>query len=256
MNNPVANLSAKARLANSFYEERCQLAAVFRWAARLNMHEAVANHFSLTIGGNSNQFLINPCGRHFARMRASDLLIVDANDPSTARQSDTVDPTAWAIHGAIHRNAPHARCVLHVHPKYSLALATLKDPSMPPIDQNTMRFYNRVAIDQGFDGMGLGDEAERLSRSLGDKTVLILGNHGVLVAAPTVAQAFDELYYFERAAETLITAYSTGRELNIVSHEVADKTMRQWLDYPGDSMELHLREIRAILDKDEPDYID
>ncbi len=82
-------------------------------------------------------------------------------------QPNAPDPTAWAIHGAIHRNAPHARCVLHVHSKYALALATLKDPSMPPIDQNTMRFYNRISYDMGFDGMGLGDEAERLSNSLG-----------------------------------------------------------------------------------------
>jgi len=256
MSSPVAHLPAKARLANSHYEERCQLAAVFRWTARLNMHEGIANHFSLAVSEDGGQFLINPCGRHFSRIRASDLLLVDANDPSSVAGPDAPDPTAWAIHGAIHRNAPHARCVLHVHSKYALALATLKDPSMPPIDQNTMRFYGRIAVDQGFDGMGLGDEAERLSRCLGDKPVLMLGNHGVLVAEKTVAQAFDELYYFERAAETLITAYSTGRALNIASHEVAEKTMRQWLDYPADMTSQHLREIRAILDKDEPDYAD
>jgi ribulose-5-phosphate 4-epimerase/fuculose-1-phosphate aldolase len=141
-----------------------------------------------------------------------------------------------------------------VHSKYALALACLKDPSMPPIDQNTMRFYNRISYDMGFDGMGLGDEAERLSQCLGKNKVMVMGNHGVLTAAPTVAEAFDLLYYFERAAETLITAYSTGRELNIASHEVAEKTARQWEDYPSDQENMHLSEIRAILDQKQPDY--
>lgn len=125
---------------------------------------------------------------------------------------------------------------------------------MPPIDQNTMRFYNRISFDMGFDGMGLGDEAERLSRCLGNNKVMVLGNHGVLTAAANVAEAFDTLYYFERAAETLLTAYSTGRELNIATAEVAEKTARQWEEYPSNMMDAHLNEIRAILDMKQPDY--
>ncbi len=144
--------------------------------------------------------------------------------------------------------------MLHVHSKYALTLATLKDPSMPPIDQNTMRFYNRISYDMGFDGMGLGDEAERLSKCSGTNKVMIMGQHGVLVAAETVAEAFDILYYFERSAETLITAYMTGRELNVASHEVAEKTARQWEEYPSDMTTAHMAEIRAILDVKQPDY--
>ena len=237
MTSSVARIPAKARLDNSHYEERCQLAAAFRWTAELNMHEGVANHFSLAVSDDGSQFLVNPCGKHFSRIKASDLILLDANDPTTMDQPNAPDPTAWAIHGAIHRNAPHARCVLHVHSKYALTLATLKDPSMPPIDQNTMRFFNRISYDMGFDGMGLGDEAER-----------------VLVAAENVAEAFDTLYYFERSAETLITAYMTGRELNVASAEVAEKTARQWEEYPSDMMSAHLAEIRAILDVKQPDY--
>lgn len=254
MTSSVARIPAKSRLDNSHYEDRCALAAAFRWTAELGMHEGVANHFSLAVSDDGSQFLVNPCGKHFSRIRASDLILLDANDPTTMDRPDAPDPTAWAIHGAIHRNAPQARCILHVHSKYALALATLKDPGMPPIDQNTMRFYNRVAIDLGFDGMGLGGEAERLSLCLGDKKVMIMGQHGVLVAAATVAEAFDILYYFERAAETLITAYSTGRELNIASPAVAEKTARQWEAYPSDMMSAHFAEIRAILDVKQPDY--
>ncbi|HSM41976.1 MAG TPA: class II aldolase/adducin family protein, partial [Afifellaceae bacterium] len=124
------------------WEARTDLAAIFRWTARLNMHEAVANHFSLAVSDDGSRFLVNPHGRHFSRISASDLLLVDANDADTMNRPDAPEPTAWFIHGAIHRNVPHARCALHVHSKYATVLATLQDPIIPPIDQNTMRFYN------------------------------------------------------------------------------------------------------------------
>lgn len=235
-----------------FQQEREDLACAFRWTARLNMHESVANHFSLAVSDDGSEFLVNPFGRHFSRMRASDLLILDANDPPDGL-GDTVDPTAYCIHGAMHRNNPQARCILHVHSKYATALSVLKDTSLPPIDQNTMRFYNRIAVDTGFDGMGLDEEAERLSTTLGNKSILLMGQHGIMTVGQTVAQAFDALYYFEKACETLFTALSSGRELNIASHEVAEKTAQQWEDYPN-LAEKHFAALRDILDEEEPDF--
>lgn len=234
-------------------EARIDLAAAFRWVARLNMHEGIANHFSVVVNDDGSQFLVNPKHRHFSRIRACDLLLLDADDPTTMDRPDAPDPTAWCIHGAMHRRNPNIRCLLHLHPKYATALASLKDASMPAIDQNTARFYGRITFDDGFSGMGLGDEAERLATTLGNKPVLLMGNHGVMVTGPSVARALDELYYFERACETLITALSSGRTLNILADDVARRTCHEWLDYPdlGDS---HLREIRAILDEEEPDY--
>jgi ribulose-5-phosphate 4-epimerase/fuculose-1-phosphate aldolase len=238
------------------WEERCDLACAFRWTAKLNMHEAVANHFSLAVSEDGKRFLINPNGRHFSRIRASDLLLLDADDSTTMDRPDAPDATAWALHGAIHRNVPGATCVLHVHSKHALALACLEDSTLPPIDQNTMRFYERMIIDDGFDGMGLGEEAERVSHAFRDnpgKPVLVMGNHGVMITGPSVAVAFDELYYFERACETYITALSTGRRLRIASHEVARRTCRQWQDYP-DMGVLHLKELKAMLDAEGSDY--
>lgn len=236
---------------------REDLAAAFRWAARYNWHEAVANHFSMAVDDGGRRFLMNPYGIHFSRMRASDLMLLDAEDAAAGAAMDPAawDPTAWAIHGAMHRNLPQARCVLHVHSKYATVLATLRDSSMPPIDQNTMRFHNRIAVDDGFDGMGLGDEAERLTTRLGNHTVLLMGNHGVMVVGTTVGQAFDRLYYFERACETLVTALSTGRELRVVSPEVAEKTARQAESYP-ELRARHFEALKAMLDEDEPDYRD
>jgi ribulose-5-phosphate 4-epimerase/fuculose-1-phosphate aldolase len=235
-------------------QARIDLAACFRWTARLNMHESIANHFSFAVSADGSQFLCNPRGRHFSNIKASELLLLDANNPDTMQQAKAPDPTTWAIHGALHRNVPQARCLMHVHSRYALALACLKDGSMPPIDQNTMRFYNRIAFDTDFDGMGLGDEAERLSTLLGNKSILLMGNHGVLVAGADIAQCFDDLYYFERAAQTLIDAYATGQELLVVSHEVAEKTARQWANYGFDFARQHLAELKQILDREEPDF--
>lgn len=233
-------------------EARRDLAAAFRWAARCNMHEGIANHFSLAISDDGAKFLINPFGVHFSKMRASDLLELDARVAPTGL-GDRVDPTAWAIHGALHRLAPHARCLIHLHSKYATALSTLKDPTLPPIDQTTMRFHNRVALDDGFDGMGLDDEAERIATRLDGAKVMMMGQHGVLTAGASVAEAWDLAYYFERGATTYMVALSTGRPLNVASDAVAEKTAQQWEAYDF-APEKHLRAIRDILDADEPDY--
>lgn len=239
-------------MEENFKQERINLAAAFRWAARLNMNEAVANHFSLAVSDDGSQFLLNPIGLHFSEICASDLILLDSNDSSTMSQPNAPDPTAWAIHGAIHRNNPQARCILHVHPKYATILACLEDKTMKPIDQNTMRFYEKVSIDNGYGGMGLGDEAERLSTILGNNSVMLMGNHGVLTAAKTVALAFDDLFYFERSCETLIGTYQTGKKLHLASHEVATKTALQWKKY--DASDLHFDALKRILDKEEADY--
>ncbi|NMM43659.1 hypothetical protein HH303_04160 [Rhodospirillaceae bacterium KN72] len=232
-------------------EARRDLAAALRYTARLGLHEGIANHYSLAVSDDGRRFLMNPYGRHWSLMRASDLLELDA-DVETATGGD-VDPTAMAIHGALHRNIPRARCVMHLHSRYATALASLKDPVMKPIDQNTMRFFNRVAIDDGFDGMGLGVEAERLATCLGNRSILLMGQHGILVVGASVAQCFDDIYYFERAAETYITALSTGADLNVATDAVAEKTARQWEEYPGFA-DKHLAAIRDILDFQEPEY--
>ena len=239
-------------MKDNFKQERVNLAAAFRWAARLNMHEAVANHFSLAVSDDGSQFLLNPIGMHFSQICASDLLLLDSNNAETMSQPNAPDATAWAIHGAMHSNNPQARCILHGHSKYATILACLEDKVMKPIDQNTMRFYEKVSIDYDYDGMGVGDEAERLCTVLGDNSVLLMRNHGVLTAADSVALAFDYLYQFEKSCETLIGAYQTGKKLHLASHEVAIKTAQQWEKY--DASDLHFNALKAILDKEEPDY--
>tara|TARA_R110000851_G_scaffold131698_8_gene265879 strand:+ start:353 stop:1108 length:756 start_codon:yes stop_codon:yes gene_type:complete len=237
------------------WQERVDLAAAFRWTARLNMHEAVANHFSLSINEDGTRFLMNPNQMHFARIRASDLIVVDANDPETLEGPNAPDPTAWGLHGGLHRYCAHARCAMHVHSIHATVLASLADSRLPPIDQNCATFYNRHVVDESYGGLAFEDEGARCARLLINPRhkVLIMGNHGVMVIGDSVADTFNRLYYFERAAETYIRALQTGRPLRVLSDAVAEKTAQELDDYPGQA-DRHLSELKAILDAEGSDY--
>lgn len=233
---------------------RVDLAASFRLAAREGWHEAVANHFSVAVSDDGKRFLMNPRWRHFSAIRARDLILLDADDPRTMERPDAPDPSAWCIHGALHAMLPQARCVLHVHPPYATAIASLADPTILPIDQNTARFFRRVAIDLGFGGVAdNAAEGRRIARALGNHRRMILGNHGVLIVAPTVAEAYDDLYYLERACQTLVLAYSTGQKLNVMPDELAERTARGWEEYPSYAA-AHFAEMKALLDRSDPSY--
>jgi len=237
------------------WPERVDLAAAFRWTARLNMHEGVANHFSLAINAEGTRFLMNPNQMHFARIRASDLIVVDANDPETLTGPDAPDPTAWGLHGGLHRHCPHARCAMHVHSIHATVLASLADSRLPPIDQNCATFFNRTVIDEHYGGLAFEDEGERCAALFTDpkQKVMIMGNHGVMVIGATVAETFNRLYYFERAAETYIRALQTGQPLRVLSDAVAEKTAQELEDYPEQDTR-HLSELKAILDAEGSNY--
>ena len=240
-------------MSNEFIRERTDLAAVLRWAARQGMQEAAGNHCSLSVSENGSQFLINPDGRYFSGLKGSDLILVDLDEHTGTNQANL---SAWLLHGQILQRVKNAKCVLHLHPKYATVLSTLMDSTIYPVDQVGMRFYNRVATDREYSGMIVDQaEADRLCEVLSDKNILMMGNHGVTVVAPTVALAFDELYHLERACETLVTAYTTGKELKVVSSETANRTSQDWQDFTY-SADLHFAELRKMLDREEPGYCD
>ena len=119
-----------------------------------------------------------------------------------------------------------------------------------------MRYFDRIAYDTVFEGMAIdGKEGRRLAGLIGDKPILVMGNHGLLVIGKSVVEAFDDLYYFERACETLVLAYATGQTLNVVSDQVAQTTAQQWQNYP-DLATNHFAELMRILDQSEPEYRD
>ena len=240
-----------------FTQERTDLAAAFRWTARENMHEAVANLFSLAVSVDGSRFLMNPNQMHFSRIKASDLLLLDANDPDTMNRPDAPDPTAWGLHGSIHRICPHIRCLMHVHSDYATVLASLADSEMLPIDQNTATFFNRIIYDENFGGLAFESEGERCAGMFQDrsKQVMVMCNHGVLVAGESVADTYNRLYHFERAAGTFIRALQTGRPLRVLSDQIAEKTAQEVAAYP-EQADRHFGELKRILDEEGSTYSD
>jgi ribulose-5-phosphate 4-epimerase/fuculose-1-phosphate aldolase len=233
---------------------RIDLAAALRLAARNDWHEAVANHFSLAVSADGKKFLMNPRWKHFSQVKASDLLLLDASDKETMSRPDAPDLTAWSLHGRLHAALPQARCIIHLHPPYATAIASLADPEIKPIDQNTARFFNRVAVDNNYGGMAnTDDEGDRLARLIGNKTIMMMGNHGVLVCASTVAEAYDLTYYLERSCRNLVLAYQTGQKLHVMKDSVAEKTAQEW-EADREQFHSHFAEMKRILDKEDASY--
>ena len=235
---------------------RADLAAAFRLAARFDWHESVGNHFSVAVSEDGRQFLMNPKWRHFASIRASDLLLLDAGDPSVMDGPDAPDASAWTIHGTLHRARPDVRVVLHCHPPFATTLAALRVPELPPIDMNTARFFGDLAID--LECGGIADDAEegaRIAGALGDRSTLLMANHGLTCTGATVAQAFESLYFFEKAARTVVQAMSTGRDLGRMTDAVARHTAEGWRAYAG-MADAHFAHLKSVLDREEPDYRD
>lgn len=271
----------KVLRSDSFVEERQNLAAAFRWFTRLDMNEGVANHFSYVPDEtNLNQFYVNRYAKFFGNMRAKDLLLCDLEDSRWQQDHERalvgkgydslIDPTAYAIHGAIHKRlGKKARCIMHLHPKYGTAFACLqniKESKLPPIDQTTARFFNRLTIVESFGGMGLAAEGERLgefilndgpSKDVTERLPsrsIILANHGTLVISETIEGALHELFYLEMGIRAYMVALSTQRPLNILSDEVAEETALSWEAFDTSYAKRLMLEVRERLDKDEPDY--
>ncbi|NNF76996.1 MAG: hypothetical protein HKN05_03110 [Rhizobiales bacterium] len=237
------------------WQMRVDLAAAFRLTADNDWHEGVANHFSLAVSPDGKKFLMNPRNRHFSLVKASELMLLDADDRTTMEAPDAPEASAWSIHGAIHRLHSNARCVMHVHPTYATALAGLKDPTIRPIDQVTARFYNNVAYDLEFGGIAEGEaEGERIAAALGNRRIMMMGNHGVTVVGDTVARAFDDLYHLERACRTMVLAYSTGQPLNELPHDLADQVREEWTGFIDASHEDHFGQAKELLDRKDPSY--
>jgi len=234
-------------------ELRVDLAAAFRLAVQFDWHESVGNHFSAAVSADGKKFLLNPRWKHFSEICASDLMLLDADDPDVMDRDDAPDPSAWCIHGTVHREKPNARVMLHLHTPYATALATLKDPRIYPIDQNTARFFH-MGVMTHFGG--IADEAEEgrlIADAFGNHQVLMMANHGISIIGETVAEAFEAMYFFEKAAKTQMLAYASGQPLNIMSDAMAEKTAESWNDYSGAAV-AHFNHLKRGLDKTDPSY--
>ena len=234
-------------------EARTDLAAALRWASRLGYGEGVCNHFSMELPGQPGRFLINPQGLYWSELTTADLVVVDAHGRKVAGRHG-VEPTAFFIHGSIHRGKPAAKCVLHTHMPYATALTVVHDGRLEWASQNSLKFHGRVAYDDNYNGLAL-DEAEgnRMCAMAREADVLFLANHGVIVCGPSVAAAFDDLYYLERACMLQVLAMGTGKPLRMVPERIAGLTAQQMAE-DTEQTELHFAAIKRMLDRDEPGW--
>lgn len=234
------------------WEMRCDMAAVFRIMARLGWNEQIGNHNSLMLPGEHPSFLINPRGLLFQELTASSLIVCDL-DGTVLRGTGELRRVAFHIHARIHMRHPAAACVLHVHPQYLTALSLLENPELTLSHHNNLLLNDRIRIDHGGHAPAHDHtEGDRLAEAMDGASILLMGGHGVTVAGPTTADAFDELYIAERTCMYQMTAMSTGRPLR----SLPEAGRRNWHGAWGEKLDarLHLDAWRRILDREEPNY--
>jgi ribulose-5-phosphate 4-epimerase/fuculose-1-phosphate aldolase len=235
---------------------RCDMAAVFRIAARLGWNEQIGNHNSVMMPRQHKDeaptFLINPRGLLFQEITASSLIVCDL-EGNVLRGDGELRKVAFHIHARIHVANPAAVCVVHVHPQYLTALSMLEDPMLALAHHNNLLLNDRVAIDNyGSAPADSHAEGDRLAAALGDKSILLMGGHGVTVIGRSVADAFDECFIAERTAMYQVTAMSTGGRLRRLPEHHRRGFGGPW----GEKVDarLHLDAWRRVLDREEPDY--
>ena len=235
-------------------QARVDLAACFRMAARLGLQEGICNHFSAVVPGRPDLFLVNPYGWAFGEITASRLLICDFDGGVVAGEG-VPEATAFFIHARLHLRNPRAAAAFHTHMPYATALAMLEGPPLVWAGQTALKFYGRTVVDEDYNGLALdGTEGDRIAAAMGESDVAFMRNHGVLVIGPSIAAAWDDLYYLERAAQAQWLAESTGRPLKPVAPALADATARQMRAGDGESARLHLESIKRVLTKEEPEF--
>ncbi len=236
-----------------FLEQRQDLAAALRWAARYDLHEGICNHFSMEVG--DDLYLINPWEVHWSQMKASDILLVEGSG-KILEGTRTVEDTAFFIHRAVHRVNPHAKVVLHTHMPNMTAIACVEGGRLEMANQNAVRFYDRIAYDDVYNGLGdSDDEGMRIASKLGNNTTMVMANHGVVCAGPTVGVAFDDLYYLEKAAEVQVLAGALGKPMKVIPEEVVSRTAQAIREQQAEFAESHWQVLCSMLAEECPEYL-
>jgi len=214
-------------------ETRHALAALYRLVAHFRMTDLVDTHISARIPGTPDHFLINRYGVLFHEMQPGDLVKID---PSGKAVDDVRDPgngsqrvnvAGFTIHSAVHMARHDLACVIHTHTADGMAVSCQQE-GLLPISQHALKFYGRMGY-HAYEGIALDlKERDRLVRSLGTHRVMILRNHGLLAAGRTIAEAFLNIYFLERACQAQVKALSGGRPLSLPPPDVCERTARQF----------------------------
>jgi ribulose-5-phosphate 4-epimerase/fuculose-1-phosphate aldolase len=251
--------AAAARLAaldaHAVREARLDLAASLRMAARLGMGEGICNHFSAMLPGSDEFFLVNPYGLAFDEITAGSLLVCDLHG-NVAQGRGRPEATAFHIHARVHLRHRRARAVFHTHMPNATALCLLEGDPLLWAGQTALKFWGRVAVDENYNGLALDEsEGDRIAAALHEQAdVLFMKNHGVMVVGDSIARAWDDLYYLERAAHVQRLAASMSRRLKPVAPDVAARTAAQMMAEDPASARAHLDSVRRRLMRSEPEF--
>ncbi len=238
-------------------QARIDLAAALRLAVYHELEEGIDNHFTVTVPGHEDRYLVLPFGLHWSEARASDLMVFDEAG-ETLDGDGVVELSAQCIHAPLHRISGR-RVVFHTHQNWALALNMLDDNRLIPACQTSAFFAGRIAYDDDYRGTADSlEEGERLAALLGDKDVMFLKNHGVLVADDTIARAYRRLYLLERVCRAQIRAMSTGQRLAPIADDVIRRVQtRDPNDRHKDRRDdLFFAAMKRVLDRQMPGYAD
>jgi ribulose-5-phosphate 4-epimerase/fuculose-1-phosphate aldolase len=241
------------------WQARVDLAAAHRLAMMHGFSEGIFNHLTFAVPGRNDRYYQIPFGTHWSEVTASCFMEVGLDDGKVKRGAGDVERSCYCIHAPIHRALAHAKAVFHTHTPYASALTRLEDPRIKEIGQTEVGMMDRIAYDDHYTGPAVEpEEGERLAEVIGDKTVLFMANHGITTMGKSVADAYDLLYYIERAAQVQIYAMWTGQPLKQLPTAVVEKTKKEFggaNDSPGPTpAQRHFDALKRILDRQEPDY--
>jgi ribulose-5-phosphate 4-epimerase/fuculose-1-phosphate aldolase len=239
-------------------EAKIDLAAAHRLAVLDELEEGIDNHFTVTVPGYDDRYLILPFGLHWSEARASDMIVFDESG-KTLEGDGVVELSACCIHAPIHRISG-ARVVLHTHQTWALALNMLDNNRLIPASQTAAYFHNRVAYDDTYSGTAdFPEEGERLAHLLGDRHVMFMKNHGVLVVGDSIAQAYRRLYKLERVCRAQVLAMSTAQPLAALSEEIVAQVQappEHDVHSAAERERLYFEAMKRVLDRELPGYAD
>jgi ribulose-5-phosphate 4-epimerase/fuculose-1-phosphate aldolase len=248
----------KTPAADPVREAKVHLAAAHRLAALHELEEGIDNHFTVTVPGRDDRYLILPFGFHWSEARASDMIVFDESG-KTLEGEGVVELSAQCIHAPIHRICG-ARVVMHTHQTWAVALNMLKNNRLLPASQTAAFFHGHIAYDDTYAGTAdVIEEGERLAGVTGRKHVLFMKNHGVLVTGDTVAQAYRRLYKLERVCRAQILAMSSGQPLEVLSDAIVAQVQAPPANDRHSRSErerLFFEAMMRILDRENPGYAD
>jgi ribulose-5-phosphate 4-epimerase/fuculose-1-phosphate aldolase len=248
-----ASLKSVSTITEAERQARIDLAACYRLADHFGLNEGIDNHMTMLVPGHADRFLLAPFGLHWSEVKASDFMVIDFNGQMLCGRGP-IEDTALYIHLPVHRLSAKARCVLHTHMPYATAMTMLENPRLEMAVQSALGFYEDVAYDPNYNGLAFDHtEGERLASVLGTKSVLMMGNHGALVVGETIPQAFERLYFLERACQAQVLALSTGRPLKILPEKVVKFSSGGTVG-GRDRAELHFEALKRLLDRQHADY--